>query len=250
MGRRVATILGGLAICGALGVSLGAAAMAAEGERPRERLLSVIGEGVVRARPDMAIITLGVVSEAKEARAALMQNTAAMSRLTAALKGKAIESRDLQTSGFSVEPRYSQPPRDQDPNEAFAPEIVGYTVRNQLVVRIRDLARTGDILDSAVTLGANSISGPDFTVADPSAQEDLARRAAMRDALRKSALYAEAAGVTLGPIARIEEGSAPQPRGVPMQAMAREVAADSAVPVEGGELSTQIQVSVSWKLAD
>src|SRR4051812_38493287 len=143
MGRGIATLLGGLAVAGALG----GAALAQDGERSRERLLSVVGEGVVRARPDMAIITLGVVSEAKEARAALSQNTAAMSRLTAALKGKAIAPRDLQTSGFSVEPRYSQPPRDQNPDEAFAPEIVGYSVRNQLVVRIRNLARTGDILD-------------------------------------------------------------------------------------------------------
>jgi uncharacterized protein YggE len=238
----------GLLIASALAAWNGASAQ--EAGQVNERLLSVVGEGVVRGRPDMAVITLAVVTDAKEARGALAQNSAAMNRLTEALKAKRIEARDLQTSGFSVEPRYTQAPQNQDEEKPFTPEIVGYTVRNELTVRIRDLGRTGEILDAAVTLGANSISGPVFTLADPSAQEDLARRAAMRDALRKGGLYAEAAGVTLGPIMRIDESVPPPQRPIPMAAMAREVSPDSAVPIQGGELTTDMQVSVSWRIAD
>jgi hypothetical protein len=128
------------------------------------------------------------------------------------------------------------------------PEIIGYAVRNTLTVRIRDLEETGAILDKAVTLGANTISGPSFTVADPSELQDLARKAAMRDALRKADLYAEAAGVSLERILRIDEvgGYAPQP-----MAMAREMKVqsyDASVPIESGELSMTAQVSVSWEI--
>jgi uncharacterized protein YggE len=211
-----------------------------------QQLLSVTGEGVVRARPDMAVITVGVVSEAQSARDALSENSQSMTAMIEALKARGIEERDLQTSNFSVSPVYSQPPVNQDPSQAFVPEIVGYQVHNNLTVRVRALETLGDVLDEIVTLGANSISGPSFTVADPSEIEDQARRAAMRDAIRRGELYAEAAGVTLGPITRIEEGYAPPPQPLAYASMERSMADQSSVPIEGGELEFTAQVSVSW----
>jgi uncharacterized protein YggE len=197
----------------------------------------------------MALITLGVVSEGKTAGEALAENSQAMTRMIDALKGEGIESRDLQTANFSVEPVYSQPP-DQPRAEPFQPEIVGYRVRNDLMLRVRDLARVGALLDRSVTLGANSVSGPIFSVDDPAPLEDQARRAAMRDAIGRGELFADAAGVPLGPIYRIEERTGQFQQPIPMGAMAREMAADSAVPIEGGELTFRAEVAVSWKLAD
>jgi uncharacterized protein YggE len=215
----------------------------------RERLLTVSGEGIVRAAPDTAIITLGVVSEDESARVALTANTESMTRVLEALKAEGIEPRDLQTSGFSIEQVLSQPPPGYDPSRPFRPEIVGYRVSNNLSVRIRDLERVGAILDQVVTLGANSVSGPSFTVADPAPLEDQARQRAIEDALRKGGLYAEAADVALGPIFRIEESYSRPPQ--PLQgAMLRMEAAASSVPIEGGELQFEAQVSVSWRLVD
>ena len=131
-----------------------------------------------------------------------------MNRILDALKQAGIEPRDLQTSGFSVDPVYSQPPQGQDPSVPFRPEIVGYRVQNNLTLRIRDLTRVGALLDQVVTLGANSISGPTFTVDDPTALQDKARSAAIADALRKGKLYAGAAGIALGSIFRIDENYA------------------------------------------
>jgi uncharacterized protein YggE len=237
-----------LALAGPLAVDGGKA----QGVAPEaaERRVSVVGEGIVHGRPDMALITMGVVSEAVSAGEALAANSAAMTRILAALRAEGIESRDLQTSNFSVEPRYSQPPPGYDGSQPFEPKIVGYAIRNELTIRIRDLTKVGVLLDQVIGLGANSISGPIFTVAEPSALEDQARRAAMQDALRKGNLYAEAAGLSLGPIARIEETIVQWPQPLPLGAMAREMAADASVPVEGGELTFQAQVSVSWRIGD
>jgi uncharacterized protein YggE len=213
-----------------------------------EPSISVTGEGIVRGQPDMAVITAGVVSEAETAGAALGENSAAMARITDALRGAGIDPRDLQTAGFFVEPVWSQPPPDSDGSQPFEPQIVGYRVRNELTIRVRNLPRTGALLDQVVSLGANSISGPTFTVADPTPLEDQARRAAVRDALRKGRLYADAANVPLGAILRIAENVFERPRPMPMAAMAREAAADAAVPIEVGEIVFEARVDVTWRI--
>lgn len=242
----VATLAAILAAVGPVGTALAQNADMREAGPPT---LNVTGEATVTGEPDLALIALGVVEQAASAREALTENSDAMARIIDALKGQGIAPRDLQTSGFSVDPVYSQPPRDYDGSEPFEPRIVGYSVRNELTLRIRDLARTGALLDAVITLGANSISGPSFTVDDPTRLQDEARRAAVEDALRKARLYSEAAGVALGPISRIEEGAFDQPRPLPMAAMARDSAMEAkSVPIEGGELGFRAQVSVSWQL--
>lgn len=215
-----------------------------------ERLLTVTGEGSVHAAPDTAMITLGVVTEQANASAALAGNNASMSRIVDTLKQAGLAPRDLQTSGFSVEPVYSQQPPDFKGPEPFRPQIVGYRVHNSLSVRIRDLSRVGAVLDRVVTLGANSISGPVFTVEDSTTIEDEARRAAIADALRKGKLYGEAAQVALGPIFAIQEGYSRAPQPMAQGAMYRMAADAGSVPVESGELTFEAQVTVSWILAE
>ena len=235
-----ATVLA-LALCAAGG----ALAQEATPERPH---LSVVGEGEVSAAPDMAVVTLGVVSEAETAREALVANSQAMSEIAAALRQAGIEGRDLQTSGFFVEPRYTQP-RPVEQGEPRAPEIAGYTVRNNLTVRIRDIARAGALLDRAVELGSNYVTGISFTVADPKPLEAEARRGAVADAEAKARLYAEAAGVALGPVILIEERADEFEPPRPM--MSRAIAAEAAdVPVEAGEITFRAQVRVEWALGE
>ena len=216
----------------------------------RERLLTVTGEGTVTGNPDLALMTLGVVSEAPTARDALGANSQSMNRILASLKQSGIQGRDLQTFGFSVEPVYSQPPPDYNNSQPFQPEIVGYLVRNNVTLRIRVLAKVGELLDQVVTLGANSISGPTFTVDDPTTLQDNARREAISDALHKGKLYAAASGIALGPIFSIEEGYAQPPQPLAAGTMMRMEAAPASVPIEGGELTFQAQVTISWRLAE
>jgi uncharacterized protein YggE len=242
------TKLGAMMIAVALAM-VGAAPAGAQTAQ-NERLITVTGEGTVEGAPNLALITLGVVSEAQAASEALSANSQSMNRIIGALKEGGIEARDLQTYGFSVEPVYSQPPEARDQSTPFRPEIVGYRVQNNVTLRIRDLARVGAILDQVVTLGANSISGPSFTVDNPTALQDQARNAAIADALRKGKLYAGAAGISLGPIFRIDENYTPPPQPYAAAPMLRMEAAQSDVPIEGGALTFKMQVVVSWRIAD
>lgn len=225
---------------------------ASAAERPlAERPLPVIrvqGEGEVFAAPDMAIVTLGVLREAKTARQALDDNNAAMAEVIKAMKAEGIAGKDLQTSGFSIQPRYYHPPRKSD-GEVGPPQIVGYAVSNNLTVRVRELGKLGAILDRAVTLGVNTGTGISFTNADPAQFIEKARAAAVKDAAGRAATIAGAAGVSLGQLLEISENYT-QPRPVPMaraKMMVEAMAAD-AVPVEAGESSYTVNVQASWEI--
>ncbi|MGV3491666.1 MAG: SIMPL domain-containing protein [Devosia sp.] len=211
--------------------------------------ISINGVGEVSAAPDTAFITSGVTTQGATAREALDANTKAMAELIATLKESGIEPRDIQTSGFSVNPNYVYSDARDANGYQLPPKINGYQVYNTVNVRVRELAKLGGVLDKAVTVGANTINGVSFSVADPSKLYDEARKLAFADARSKASLYATAAGEELGDLRNISESqgySQPQP-----YMMRAEAVADAgAVPVEGGELSFQINVQVTWDLED
>jgi uncharacterized protein YggE len=212
--------------------------------------ISINGLGEVSAAPDTAFITSGVTTQGATAREALDANTAAMTELIATLKESGIEPRDIQTSGFSVNPNYVYSDARDANGYQLPPKINGYQVYNTVNVRVRELAKLGSVLDKAVTVGANTINGVSFSVADPSPLYDEARKLAFADARSKAELYATAAGEELGDLRNISESQGytqPQPYMMRAEAMSADAAA---VPVEGGELSFQINVQVTWDFED
>ena len=181
---------------------LAPAPLAAQEEPPRR--LVVTGSGEASARPDVAVISAGVVAQADTASAALGENTRAMNRVVEQLRAAGLPPQDLQTAQFAVSPLYES--RQPDPQTTERPRIVGYQVSNRVSARVRDIDRLGAILDALVGAGANSIDGLSFDLADPEQVLGEARDAAVADALAKAKRYAAAAGVRLGEIMSIEEG--------------------------------------------
>ena len=207
----------------------------------------VSGQGSTDIGADMAVLTLTVTRDAETARAALDANSAAMSDVLAAMRSEGIKDRDLQTSGFSIQPRYFYPPNKPSTNHE-PPQIVGYTVRNSLTVRIRDISALGEILDTSVTLGVNEGGNIMFTNDDPSDAVDQARVRAVKDAMGKAKTLADAAGVKLGKVLQISENSySPGPAPMMRAEMMANRAAD-AVPVAAGESSYQVTVSMSYAI--
>ena len=205
--------------------------------------IAVTGEGKVEMDPDMAMLSLGVTSQADTAAAALKANSDGLSGALDRLKAAGIEGRDIQTSGLSLHPNvdYSSSGRE--------PQVRGYTASNMLTVRLRDLSVLGQTLDAVVTEGANTLNGLSFGLQNPDEATDEARRRAVADAAHKAALYAEAAGVTLGRIVTIsEQGNygGPQPM---MMAEARLAKDAGSVPVASGEISIGATISVVYEIA-
>lgn len=226
-------------------LTAGTATLAAD-DKPFPRIL-VSGQGSVDLAPDMAVLSLSVTREAATARAALDANSSAMRKVLAAMKAQGIEARDLQTSGFSIQPKYSYPAAKSSGNREPR-QIVGYTVRNSLSVRVRDISKLGQVLDKSVTLGVNEGGNITFTNADPSAAITQARIKAVKDAMAKAKTLADAAGVKTGSLLEISEQSF-SPRPMPMaraeMSMARSA---SAVPVAAGENTYKVSVNVSYAI--
>jgi uncharacterized protein len=201
-----------------------------------EKLVTVTGEATVAVAPDSAMIRIGVSSQDKTAREASDANAKQMTAVLAAIKSNNIAERDIQTSRLSLQPQY-------DPNKSGTARLTGFQATNQVTVRIRDIGNLAAVLDSAISAGANEMSGIEFIVSEQSKLLDRARDDAIADAHRKADLYAKAAGAKLGHVVAIsEEGSAPPPR--PMQALRA-----GAVPISPGEQTLRAVVTVSYELA-
>lgn len=205
--------------------------------------ISMEGRGDISVAPDMAVVTTRVVTTGKQAPEALTANTAAMAEVIAEIRSAGIESKHIQTSGFSIYPRYDH----SETAQGQTPLITGYEVSNGVTIQVRDLARLGAILEAVVTNGANSIGGISFEVSEPAEKLDQARKAAVADARRRAELYATAAGVSLGRVLAIIEGGASTPQPYAMRAEKLMMAA-APVPIEAGENTLSASVSITWEL--
>ncbi|NKL03281.1 DUF541 domain-containing protein [Rhizobium leguminosarum bv. viciae] len=218
----------------------------AQETKPREPVISVTGDGESSVAPDMAVVNLAVVKQAKTAREALDENNKAMNDVLAALKSGGIAERDLQTSGFSIQPQYNYPqPVDGQQQQ---PQLIGYQTINSVTVRLRDLAKLGAVIDQSVSLGINQGGEIQFTNDKPDAAFEEARKAAVADAVKRAKTLSEAAGVKLGRILEINENV---PRAMPQpvyRATMMKEASDAAVPVQGGENNYNVSVTVTFAI--
>ena len=204
-------------------------------------VIVVTAEGRVEGVPDMASVSAGVTTEGTTAAEALSANNAAMDDVFALLKSNGIADGDIQTSNLSINPMW-----DNSSSLNGTPKISGYQATNMVTVRVRDLAGLGEVLDSVVSGGANQLNGLTFGLTDESQALDGARKMAVDEAVRRAKLLASAAGITIGPILSITEGSgAVDP--TPMYRM--EMAKDS-VPIAAGQVSSTVTVTVTFGIVN
>ena len=250
--RKTAALLASAFIAVSMAGALSQPAFAQEKNvsEKQQTFVIVTGEGEVQAAPDMAILDLSVLREAKTAREALTDNNKAMSKVLGAMKEAGIEDRDLQTSGVNIQPTYTYP---NDKNGLKAPKIIGYNVTNGLTVRVRDLDKVGDLLDKSIDLGVNQSGGLRFVNDDPSKVLMDARKKAMGNAMEKAKILTETAGAKLGRVLEITEyvnNGRPMPMArTKMIAMAAEASGDS-VPLSAGENSYNVNVTVKFEITE
>lgn len=207
-----------------------------------ERRLTTTGEGEASIKPDVALLTLTVMREAETAREGLDANNAAMKEVIAAAKELGVAGPDIQTAGVQINPRYVYTTRSDGTQEG---KLAGYQVYNTVSLRVRDVAKAGQILDTSVSLGVNQGGNVAFTNDDPSATLGQARRLAVADAIAKARILTDAAGVKLGKIIEIADTANAQP---PMPITAKAFATDQATPIEAGENSYRVQLSITFEI--
>lgn len=217
---------------------------AEDASEPAPALVSVSGQGVVAASPDMATVTVGVMNQSSDAASAVAANNQAMAALNEALDDFDIEERDRRTQGFSLQPRY-----DHRRITDGTPEITGYVVTNRLIVRVRDLDDLGDLLGTVIKSGSNSVNSLQFGNSGAEELLDEARQLAVANALHKASLYAREAGGQVGRIVTITEAGVSTPRPEQMRQVAYEMATTSiaAVPISAGENEFRAVINVVFE---
>jgi uncharacterized protein YggE len=201
----------------------------------------VSGDSLVQARPDTAMISVAVVTQAQTALAAQQENARRSEAMVRALKSAAGAGAEVETSGYSLQPQYNY-------RENQTPLIKGYEARNMVRVTLGDLTKVGPVIDAATGAGANTIDNLAFTLRRDEPARDQALAGATREALRKAQVMAQALGGRVGRIVEVQEASVGRP--VPIydvQAMRGSIASKEmmqATPVEIGTLDIRAQVQL------
>ncbi len=210
-------------------------------EEAKPTTLTIVAEGHSDRAPDIADLSGGVVTQAATAAAALAANATKMTQVVAAVRRAGVAERDIQTSGLSLQPQYKY-------GDNHPPILTGYQVSNTVAIRVRKLAELGALVDALVAAGANQINGPTFRVDDADGALDAARTAAVIAARARAQLYAAAAGMHLGRIRSISEGTPArvEPINEIVVSAARKFAA--ATPVAPGEVTLGATVTMVFEL--
>jgi uncharacterized protein YggE len=193
------------------------------------------GEGKISGSPDTATLVLGAQTQSSSAREALASNNAKTGALIAMLKAKGVDPKDLRTSELSIQPMYG----------GVDNKISGYQVSNMVTATMHDLGSAGAVIDAAAAAAGDAVRVQQlsFSIADDSALRAQARAAAVTAAKEKAKQLADAAGVSLGPLLSITEGSSTPPP-VPYGAQSSRALAD--VPVEPGTQELRVTVDLVY----
>ena len=221
-------------------VALSACSASIQLGQSQPRTISVTGNSQVIMTPDIAYVSIGVHSEAKTATEAVASNNTQTQAVIDAIKAQGVDAKDIQTTNFSV---YQQ--------EKFAPtgESLGtfFMADNTVYVTMRDITKIGDILDAAISAGANNIYGITFDVQNKDAAMATGRDQAMADANTQAQELAKAAGATLGDVQSISYySSSPSPIYYDNKAAPAGVGGGGSVPISAGQLTLTVSVSVVY----
>ncbi len=216
----------------------------ASGADAEERRITVSATGTAEAAPDMAVITVGVTNQDRQASVAMRATSDAVGKILARLADMGTDPRDVQTRDLSLSPVWS----GRNASSGPAPQITGFVASNRVVLRVRNLDELGQVMDAVIQDGANDFGGLSFSVQDPAPLEVSARENAVTAAMAKATQLAQAAGVTLGPVLTISDqggGARPMPQ-------MREMSLSDAggVPVAGGEISVAVTVLMEFAITD
>jgi uncharacterized protein YggE len=208
--------------------------------------ISVAGDGEAVAAPDVAYVSLGVQSDGQTAKQAMDANSTAMAATIDAIKKVGIPEANIRTTGISLTPQTSQPrPGDQAP-----PAVVGYRATNSVVVTVDNVARVGDVLDAAISAGANTAGGVRFAIKDENALRQRALQAAGQSARSKADAIAASLGLHVTGVLAVAEESSGTPVGAETRAFtAQSAAAAPALPVQPGELTLRVRIRVTFTYA-
>ena len=212
----------------------------------------VTGQASVTVEPDLVLLTLGVETMAETVAEARAEAASSMDAVIQSVKAHGIEDSDVQTQSFNIWPQYEYPEEIRGGVRTSRQVLVGYTVSNTAVVKIRDVNAVGTIIDNVAEAGgdATRINNISFSIEDPKPFMAQLREDAVQDAIAKAEHLATLAGVGLGDLVFISQtgASTPVARGFAEDAFMAMAAPASLTPISGGELELGMNVQMVFSI--
>jgi uncharacterized protein YggE len=172
------------------------------------RTMSVSVSDKVTAIPDVAQLSFSVVSEGKDVSQITAQNNSKVREAIGMLESNQISKDDIKTLEYNLVPVYSQPqPHLEQQGKIFIPQIIGYSLTQTILVKIRDFSKISSILEALPSLGINKIGGISFSIDNPETYYAQARAKAFKKAFEKAVSIAKENGVKIGKVINISDYS-------------------------------------------
>ncbi len=206
------------------------------------RGITVSDSAEVKADPDVAYVTLGVVTKNKDAGQAARVNADKTAAIVAAVTKMGLPKSGMKTVDYSLQPEYDY---NRDPSP-----IVGYTASNAVSIRTTELAEIGKLIDAAIRAGANNVKNVSFDVQDKTKLRQRALAEAVKKADGKARTIAEAMGARIaGPLSASEYVDFYQPS-YSNYRMLREASSVEAAPtpISAGKTKVSAQVKIVYSI--
>lgn len=211
--------------------------------------ITISDTGEIYAKPDLALVSFSVKTEAKTVAGAMNENTEKMNRVIDFTKEEGVEEKDLKTTSFNIYPRYEWLKETGIPPYPEGTRVlVGYEVTQSLQVKIRDMKKIGKIIEGATAAGANQIGDLQFTIDKQDELKAKARKQAIDKAKAKARELASQLGVKLVRITNFSESSVlPRYYGLGFEEMAGMGGAE-APQIETGENKITVSVTITYEI--
>ena len=200
-------------------------------------MVSFSGEGKVKVAPDTAKVDIGLVTEGKDTITVQNENSSKINAVIKFLKENGIEEADIKTSSYSLSPKY-------DYNKGKS-TLAGYILNQGLTVTVRKLDKIGEVLDGAVSSGANRVDSVSLFLDKPEELKNKAREEAVKQAKEKAMAAAKIAGFKLGRLVNFSEGFSGEPP-VFFESMAVKGGAISAPQIEPGTQEIKVNITLTY----
>lgn len=199
----------------------------------------VTGEGKVTVKPDIALVSVGIQAKGATVKEAQDQINSVINKVSESIKGLSVDSKDIQTTNYNVNPDYDYSGSSQ--------RIKGYSANTNLSIKVRQLDKANQVIDLATVNGANQVNGVSFDVDDKRKAENEARQKAVDEAKKKAQDAAKIAGFRLGKIINYSENPSNFPKPL-LRAMGSLETSDTKTQVEPGSTDITVTVTLSYEI--
>lgn len=199
----------------------------------------VTAEGKSSIKPDSANVSAGVSATGNTTKEVQEKINSIINKVSESIKALGIDSKDIQTTNYNVNPNYDY--------QGGSQKIIGYSASTNLTIKVKNLEKVGQIIDAATQAGANNVNNLGFDNSDKSAAENEARTKAVTAAKKKAEDAAKIAGFKLGNIVNYSEGFGGNGiRPLMLEAVGKTTSSDT--KIEAGTNDVVVNVTLSYEI--